>query len=55
MFDQPQPPLLRARRAFTAALSLPVARPREVTTPKHIVLLGDSIFANGAYAATAPM
>ncbi|MGZ8416178.1 MAG: SGNH/GDSL hydrolase family protein [Methyloceanibacter sp.] len=58
MFDKPS-----SRRSFVrgalltaTALSLPVARAaaKGTTPPKHIVLLGDSIFANGAYVGDGP-
>ncbi len=58
MFDKPS-----SRRSFVrgalltaTALSLPVARAaaKVTTPPKHIVLLGDSIFANGAYVGDGP-
>jgi lysophospholipase L1-like esterase len=57
MFDQPA-----SRRSFiggalvtATALSLPVARAgAKATNPPHIVLLGDSIFANGAYVGDGP-
>ena len=58
MFNQPS-----SRRSFVrgtllaaTALSLPAARAaaEASTPPKHIVLLGDSIFANGAYVGGGP-
>ena len=57
MFDK-----AASRRSFVrgalvtaTALSLPVARvAAKATNPPHIVLLGDSIFANGAYVGDGP-
>jgi len=58
MFDQPSSRRTFVRGAFVAAaaLSLPAARAAAEASnpPKHIVLLGDSIFANGAYVGDGP-
>jgi lysophospholipase L1-like esterase len=58
MFDKPanRRSFVRGALATAAALSVPVARAaaKATTSPKHIVLLGDSIFANGAYVGDGP-
>jgi lysophospholipase L1-like esterase len=56
MFDKPSSRRSFVRGAIVAAtaLSLPAARATAGATAKHIVLLGDSIFANGAYVGGGP-
>ena len=58
MFDHPasRRAFVRGALAATTALSLPAARGAAATEAdrKHIVLLGDSIFANGAYVGDGP-
>lgn len=58
MFDQPasRRSFVRGALVTATALSLPVARAtaKASTAPKHIVLLGDSILANGAYVGDGP-
>ncbi len=58
MFDQPasRRSFVRGALVTVTALSLPVARAtaKASTAPKHIVLLGDSILANGAYVGDGP-
>ena len=58
MFDKPSSRRSFVRGALVAAtaLSLPAARAaaEASTPPKHIVLLGNSIFANGAYVGGGP-
>jgi hypothetical protein len=47
--------LVKGALLAAAATALPVARVAAKDTPgKHIVLLGDSIFANGAYVGDGP-
>ena len=58
MFDKPASRRSFVRGALVTAtvLSVPVARAaaKSSTPPKQIVLLGDSIFANGAYVGDGP-